>query len=321
MARGIERRNIFVEKEDYADFLTRLEISVKKNPCRIFAWALMPNHFHLLIRSGKDGLVPVMKRVMTGYAVGFNIRHRRVGHLFQNRYKSIICEEEPYLLELVRYIHLNPYRAGLVRGLEQLKAFPYTGHGALLGGRKFSWQDTDEVLERFSRHLPAARCGYEKFVREGLSQKERADLMGGGLIRSMGGIQIALQSSRSNNREAYDSRILGTGSFVEKVLKTVEDSAAAEPRMLKRGIDVKQVAERIAQQRGIERRYLFQKNRTDAVSQAKALLIHVGVEYLGKSNREMALLTKMSDPAASRARERGEVIFRGSEWEDWLQVN
>ena len=74
-----------------------------------------------------------MRRLMTGYAVTFNKRHKRLGHLFQNRYKSVVCEEDPYLLELIRYIHLNPLRAKLVQDLKELDKYPWTGHSAILG--------------------------------------------------------------------------------------------------------------------------------------------------------------------------------------------
>ena len=77
-----------------------------------------------------------MRRLMTGYSVTFNIRHRRSGHLFQNRYKSVICEEDTYLLELIRYIHLNPLRAGIVTDLKELDKYSWTGHSAILGRRK-----------------------------------------------------------------------------------------------------------------------------------------------------------------------------------------
>jgi REP element-mobilizing transposase RayT len=111
ISRGLERREIFRTFEDYRDFMDRIEISPQKSPNQILAWALMPNHFHLLIRSGKGGMTSFMRRLMSGYATSFNARHRRVGYLFQNRYKSIVCEEDTYLKELVRYIHLNPLRA------------------------------------------------------------------------------------------------------------------------------------------------------------------------------------------------------------------
>ena len=84
---------------------------------RLLTWAR--GNFHLLLRTGPTPLSNVMRRLMTGYAVTFNKRHNRSGHLFQNRYKSVICEEDPYLLELIRYIHLNPLRAGLVKDLKE----------------------------------------------------------------------------------------------------------------------------------------------------------------------------------------------------------
>ena len=90
----------------------------------MFCWALIPNHFHLLLQTGKSPIANVMRRLLTGYSVKFNRRHKRHGHLFQNRYKSILVQEEPYLLELVRYLHLNPLRAGIVSTLEELQIFP-----------------------------------------------------------------------------------------------------------------------------------------------------------------------------------------------------
>jgi len=120
MARGIERRKIFWDDKDRTSFLERLALILEETQTQCYAWALIPNHFHILLRTGPSAsadasgcragptpLSKVMRRLMTGYAVTFNIRHRRSGHLFQNRYKSVVCEEDPYLLELIRYIHLN----------------------------------------------------------------------------------------------------------------------------------------------------------------------------------------------------------------------
>ena len=84
---------------------------VKETQTRILAWAILDNHVHILLFSGQKGISTFMRRLLTGYAVWFNQKHRRSGHLFQNRFQSIVCEEDPYLLELVRYIHLNPLRA------------------------------------------------------------------------------------------------------------------------------------------------------------------------------------------------------------------
>jgi hypothetical protein len=86
-----------------------------------------------------------MKKLLTGYAVNFNLRHKRNGHLFQNRYKSIICQEDPYFLELTRYIHLNPLRAGIVGDLRELNDYRWAGHSAIMGRVRRDWQDIDTV--------------------------------------------------------------------------------------------------------------------------------------------------------------------------------
>src|SRR5690606_10860929 len=127
--RGIERRNIFRNDQDRDDFLQRIGPILEQTQTTCYAWALMSNHFHLLLRTGSYPVATVMRRLLTGYATSFNRRHRRQGHLFQNRYKSILCQEDAYFLELVRYIHLNPLRAGLVQDLDALNRYPFSGHG------------------------------------------------------------------------------------------------------------------------------------------------------------------------------------------------
>ena len=129
IARGIERRKIFIDADDYSDFLARLEAALERTGGKCLAWCLMPNHFHLLILRAKRPLSELMRRLMTGYAVAFNIRHRLTGHLFQNRYKGILCEQEEYLRELVAYIHLNPLRANLARDIDGLGKYRWCGHG------------------------------------------------------------------------------------------------------------------------------------------------------------------------------------------------
>jgi REP element-mobilizing transposase RayT len=159
MARGIERREIFKDDKDRKSFLGRLATILEETQTQCYAWALIPNHFHLLLRIGQTPLSTVMRRLMTGYAVTFNIRHRRSGHLFQNRYKSVICEEDPYLLELIRYIHLNPLRAKLVKNLKDLDKYLWTGHSAILGRRK------NQLIPKLEKEVSSAdkRIGFSQF--------------------------------------------------------------------------------------------------------------------------------------------------------------
>jgi len=125
--RGIERKRIFQDNLDRSNFIDRLGSICTGLNVICYAWALMPNHVHLLLRSGTAPIPAVMRRLLTGYAVTYNHRHKRHGHLFQNRYKSILCQEDTYLLELARYIHLNPLRTGVVSDMENLDHYPYSG--------------------------------------------------------------------------------------------------------------------------------------------------------------------------------------------------
>ncbi len=138
IVRGIERRKIFNDDVDRINFLDRLGKVLSETHTKCFAWALIPNHFHLLLRTGACPLSTVMRRLLTGHAMNFNRRHRRSGQLFQNRYKSILCQEDTYLLELVRYIHLNPIRARLVADIKALDKYPFAGTPLSWGKRKKS---------------------------------------------------------------------------------------------------------------------------------------------------------------------------------------
>jgi hypothetical protein len=155
-----------------------------------------------------------MRRLLTGYAVSFNLRHRRHGQLFQNRYKSILCEEEPYLLELVRYIHLNPLRAKIVADLPELGRYPYCGHSALMGKSVRLWQDIEYVLGSFGKRISVARRCYRSYVESGISKGKRDDLVGGGLIRSLGGwTEVKGKKDRARDRIKGDERILGEATL------------------------------------------------------------------------------------------------------------
>lgn len=160
-----------------------------------------------------------MRRLLTGYAVTFNHRHRRHGRLFQNRYKSILCQEDSYLLELVRYIHLNPVRARQVTSLIELNRYPYCGHNRLMGQERSDWQDVDGVLSHFGKVVSAARKKYSTFVEDGMSQGKRPELTGGGLVRSAGGWKELGALRKTNIHLHNDERILGDSDFVKAVLK------------------------------------------------------------------------------------------------------
>ncbi|MBI5446369.1 MAG: transposase, partial [Deltaproteobacteria bacterium] len=299
IARGIERRAIFLGREDYEDFLRRLEAAVTWGQCAIFAWTLLSNHFHLLLRSGEAGLPSVMRRVMTGYAVSFNLRHKRHGHVFQNRYRSIVCEEETYLLELVRYIHLNPLRASVVGSMEELDAFPYCGHSAVLGRVQRPWQEVREILGRFGDTEDQARQRYEAFVRAGVEEGSRPELVGGGLRRSCGAWLERPGRRRGEEQEqlAYDERVLGSPEFVHDILAEA-DWERRQALRVKIGLD--ELARRVLSVAGVSERALRSGvKRPDAVA-ARRAFIQIAVRDYGYSGAAVGRYLGVTASTAQR---------------------
>ena len=211
IVRGIERRPIVADDTDRERFIQRLEHLTQETAVDCYAWALLDNHFHLLVRPRVDRLATFMRRLLTSYAVSFNKRHSRSGHLFQNRYKSIVCDENAYLLELIRYIHLNPLRAGIIATLEELEQHPWCGHSQLMGASSGSIINQDFVLPLFSQQCKKSRQAYQQFIADGIG-KEVIHLSGGGKKTT-----LALDDNLSEE-DYFDERILGGGNFVETVL-------------------------------------------------------------------------------------------------------
>ncbi|MEZ4600802.1 MAG: transposase [Syntrophotaleaceae bacterium] len=298
MGRGIEGRNIFQDDKDREGFLKRLadEVSKPGGP-HLYAWALLPNHFHLLIRNGEGLLSPMMRRLMTGHAVSYNLRHKRQGHLFQNRYKSIVVEEEPYFLELVRYIHLNPVRAGILQNMEELARYRYTGHSVLVGQRKFQAQEEDAVLGRFADRRNVALNGYLDYLAAGISQGRREELRGGGLARSLGGERL----SNSEERELSDERILGGGHFVEEVLN-LDDKGDEE-----RKASVEDILRAVAIKSGVNSEQILGTSRNRVISRARRRFYLMASRKVGVTITMLARLTGRSHVAVKLAIEQAEL--------------
>ena len=223
IVRGIEGCKIFRDDNDRLKFIERLGdiLTETETPC--YAWALIPNHFHLLLKTGLVPIATIMSRLLTGYAGYFNRRYRRHGHLFQNRYKSILCQEEVYLIELVRYIHLNPLRAGVVEDIKALNKYFFSGHSAVMGKVNRDWQDINSVLGLLGQRKSNAKKAYQRFIENGVEQGKRPELTGGGLLRSIGG-WTALKTLRRNSvMSKGDERVLGDSDFVEMVLRKADE--------------------------------------------------------------------------------------------------
>jgi len=305
--RGIERKAIFKDSIDYQNFIERLAdiLSESSTPC--FAWVLMPNHAHFLLRTGMTPISTVMRRLLTGYAQQFNRRHRRHGHLFQNRYKSFLCEEELYLLELVRYIHLNPVRAGMVKDLMSLNSYPRSGHSVIMGRIKHDWQDTNYVLARFGESVEEARKSYLSFVRKTIDQGRRPELVGGGLLRSIGGWSALKTVQNTEMRLVSDERILGSSEFVEKVLKRANEAYERRTAIQAKGINIDHLISIVATRMDIDVDLILSSSRQRAVARARSIICCLAVDQLMLRGTSVACRLNLTPSAVSKLVSRGRI--------------
>jgi REP element-mobilizing transposase RayT len=288
IGRGIEGSKIFRDRGDREDFLDRLAKLCEAKALSVYAWALLETHFHLLVRSGNQSLSQSMRKLLTGYGVNFNRRHKRYGHLFQNRYKSILCEEDPCLLELTRYIHLNPLRARRVKDLRELRVYPWTGHSAIMGKQERGWQEVGAVLGYFSRGKKRAIVAYEKYVREGIEKGRRPELVGGGLMRSLGGWSEVLSLRRRGEKMVSDERILGRGEFIEQLLSEAEEKAKETLGWRGRVPGLQTLLSKISKRDGVEKEKVRGGDRRGSVVGVWKLFCQIAVRRLGYSGAAVA---------------------------------
>jgi len=304
IVRGIEKRVIVNSDEDREEFVSRMGKAALATGTAIYAWALLPNHAHMLVRSGSAGLPTFMMKWLTGYAIWYNRRHRRYGHLFQNRYKSIICDEEAYFRELVRYIHLNPLRANLVQRMAQLDRYRWCGHAVLLGKGEHKWQASRYVLSWYGRSVTEAVKAYRKFVEQGIALGRRSDLVGGGLIRSLGGWSQVRSLGARTARVRADERILGSGEFVERMIEEAEERIKSQIPVDRRLRQARQYIEKRCAESRVNIEELRGSGRRGPVSRLRSNLAHHLVVEIGLPLAEAARQLGVTTSGISRALKR-----------------
>jgi hypothetical protein len=215
-----------------------------------------------------------MRRLLTGYAVSYNRRHRRCGHLFQNRFKSILCQEDLYLKELVGYIHLNPLRAKIVAELKDLAKYPYGGHSVLMGKQKRDFQDVDYVLRLFGDKKADARRRYREYVRKKSELGRRPELVCGGLLRSSGGWGVLKAMSKARIHLKGDERILGESDFVKKVLSEQKEQFERRYRLKAQGYDINRLVQKVAEVYEIEPEEIWKPGNQPLRVKARSLVCY-----------------------------------------------
>lgn len=268
MARGIERRPLFFDDDDRRSLLERLDRVLGAAGVACYAWALMPNHFHLVVRSDTVPISRLMARIETSYALYFNRRHDRVGHVFQNRFRSRLVEDEADLAGLVRYVHANPLAGGIVPSLAALERHPWCGHAALLGRAEAEpFHAAEAALRLFGRDPASARAALRSWMREGWER----------------GLPAEPLEPEAPARSSTPTFLAGDENW--------EGLVAC-------------VGRRFA----VSASELIARTRHRRAVRARAALIHLAVDHLGLALCEVAARLAMSPGAASRAAARGRVV-------------
>ncbi|VAX36656.1 hypothetical protein MNBD_UNCLBAC01-1200 [hydrothermal vent metagenome] len=300
MGRGIDGHHIFKEKSDKKDFLARVKKLTEKSSMQIHAWCLMSNHYHLLYQTGETGLACFMRQLLTGFAISYNKRHRRQGHLFQNRYKSIIVEEDEYFLPLLRYIHLNPVKAKFI-SLEKLKYYPWCGHHEIFFEGKESVIKREDVLSFFGLTKQKAMIAYVDYLKEGIG-KDEGHLTGGGLIRSSGGWNEVIRRG-GEEREVGDERVLGSGDFVTNVLQQCEQADVMSNEFQ----SIEEMVQKIEKYYDLEQG-LLRELKTKKYREARSVFLYAAVKRMGLTVKQAGVELKIKDSSASAGVQKGMMI-------------
>jgi len=281
MVRGLERRRLFYDSQDYQSFLDRFSRIIQEGQARCYAWALMPNHVHLFVRTGQEALSKWVQRLLSGYGQYFNLRRKRVGYVYGGRFKSLLCEKDVYFLEIVRYVHLNPLRGSLVTNMGGLARYRWCGHGAILGIRKNNWQAVDGVLSWFGSGRAVARRSYLEFVREGI--KSPAEIQQGGirLVRSLKAVWTDKDLAEPIRRRIGEEKLAGEATFIQSVIKKVQEQEDRREKLRRKGWTPGRVMARAEAILGLKKGEVRGNSKRPAISKARSLACKWMVDDLG----------------------------------------
>ena len=218
ISRGNRRQPIFHQKADYQRFLDRLESAVERYHFHLYAYVLMPNHFHLLLEQEDLPLFRLMQVLLTSHARWHNVRYQQTGHLFQGRYRALLCDKDSYLLELTRYIHLNPVRAQIA---EKPEAYPWSSYRAYLGGQPGRALEPGPVLAMLDKREARARRAYKRFVLDAVGDGSRPELYAATEQLFLGDTRFVEQSKRRYRTTKNVSSALPQKVSMQKILETV----------------------------------------------------------------------------------------------------
>jgi putative transposase len=279
-ARGNERRKIFFSRKDYEKFKEYLADAREKYRFKLHAYVLMTNHYHLLIETPEKNLSRLMHFINSSYTTYTNIKRKRSGHLFQGRYKSIVIDRDSYLLELSRYLHLNPVRVNIVGKPED---YPYSSYVSYISDHGEALISRSTILEMFSEKESEARKRYKSFVENARGEEEESPMT-----------------------KIYGGMILGGEGFIREILQKIEEGqlekeAVSHRKALRKPVGSEAVLSVLCKHYGISKEEIKNTER----SKARKMCMYLMKKQTVTTTREICeLLGNMSYAAAAKMYQR-----------------
>ena len=295
-SRGNRRERIFCSEPDYAEFEDFLLDLADRMSMNLYAWCLMPNHFHFLIETPAGNLSGFMQRLLGAYARSFNRTHKKIGHVFQGRYGAKLCDREEYLLELVRYIHLNPYRVKK-SGFVPDEGWPWSSHRYYINGEEpaVAAPFIQAVLRRFSDDIDEARKSYAQFIADGLANSDWQDF-----YRPKG------------------ERYLGGERFIEESKRQAGWPVRQAERLER--IDLAKLALAVADAFQVAPAQLIEATKERKISRARQTLVYLAKRYGRHSTNLLAEYLRRDPSAISHMQRRAEAMGETEEIQRILLV-
>ena len=288
MARGIDGRKIFADDTDRRVFCRLLGKVITTSGYLCYGWSLMDNHYHLVLRCSDTPLEHPMRTLNSAYARHFNDRIERSGYVFQDRYKSVLTQDQNYLQELIRYVHLKPLRGGLCGTIEQLDCYPWAGHAVLMGNHSVPFQTTEAVLKRFGSTPKGARERYREFIVAG-AKKDISNPLDEMIRRSNQGV---------DKKDKPECWVIGDPDFVRSVMSRHRQRLLLSRARTERW-DLENLCDQVAREEGVNVGEMKIRTRAGRGSVARKKFCYIACRVLQFPIAEVAAFLKVSAPAVS----------------------
>ena len=299
MARTFNDLSLFRDDEDRTFYLSCLSHRIKETAFICYAWVLMDTHLHLLIRTTEEPLWKLMKPLQCDYAHHYNKKYDRRGPLFSDRFKSIATQDQYYLERIIRYIHLNPVRAGICKTVDELDRYSWSGHRMIMKNETSGFQEINQVLRRFGKTTADGLAKYREFIEAGLSANEDDEIFS----------SIRANNAGTRNRNSAGSWVIGDSDFQRLVIEKDRQNRLMLARCRRDGISLDDVLKKTAEKTGVEEQQIMCRSKRTPQAEARMVFCFLARE-LGFPTLITGKFLGIQQAAVSNAARKGAVLAK-----------